>query len=1125
MLHLHRGERMDVLVDALADLLAEAPTDPLAPDVVAVPTRGVERWVAQRLSHRLGCDPLDGDGVCANVQLPSPGDLLHRVMVDVAQPGLREWEPGRLRWSLLATLDAARGVPVLSPLLDVVGAAADGRELRLLAASRLAAAFDRYAAERPQMLVDWGAGDDTDGAGSALDDDLRWQAELFRRVRARLGTPGPAECLDDVCAAIRADPSAVDLPQRLSVLGPTRLTTLQVRLLAALSVGREVHLWLAHASPGAWERLRPATRDAPAPLPRRRLEPSADQLELPLLAALGRDSLELQQRLRRLDVPAGDEHHPLAERPDTLLGALQRALRDDSAPAPVTGADSTVQVHACHGPSRQVEVLREVVVGLLADDPSLEPRDVVVMVPDIEHYAPLLSATFGLVEPGTEDPPAGPPRHPGQRLRVSLADRGLRQTNPVVAVAADLVDLVDGRLPAGQVLDLASSAPVRRRFELTDDDLERLRAWLGAAGVRWGLDAAHRSRAGLPGVVENTWRAGLDRLLLGVTTSEDGLPTTAGVLPFDDVGSADIGLVGRLADYLDRLARATDVLSGEQPLADWVVALLAAVESITAVPAADAWQPMALTRTLGDLVVEAGEYAASLPLGLGDLRALLADAVAGRPTRAGFRTGDLTVCSLAPMRSVPHRVVCILGLDDGVFPRSGALDGDDALARDPVVGERDVRSEDRQILLDALHAATDTLVLLYTGADPRTNEPRPPCVPLGELLDTLVTLTGDTGGDDREQARRGFVTRHPLQPFDPRNFVAGELGVARPFSFDPAALAGARRALGPRSEPEAVRDLRLPPLPTSEGDLPLDHLVAFVEHPVKAFLRQRLGVAVAGAGPAPVEDGLCAELEPLQRWAVADRLLQARLAGATATAAAAAERARGLLPPGPAGDDVLLERVALVEPIVAAYLDAALPGPAAVDVDAALGGRCVVGTVGGVQGTTVVRVTVSTLAARHRLRAWVQVLALTVSRPDLDWRGLVVGRGPRGAVGQYRVGPVGAQQAHDALAALVDLYERGMSMPLPLAPAAAEAYARRRAAGSSPHVAVTQARQVWTSGEREHGEAGDDAHALVWGRDAPFEVLLTADVPGLGEHAEGHAFGALSRLLWDGLLAAEAGPS
>lgn len=1154
MLRIHRAERVDTLVDALGRLLQVTPSDPFTPEVVAVPTRGMERWLSQRLSHLLGTSEGDGtalgtsastsgvgtvaglgaDGVCAHVDFPAPSRLVADVVATVSgeDPATSPWRPARLRWSVLAAVDEALELTpapaVLAPLFRYLDQALPGAERRLLAASTLADRFAAYGADRPAMLVDWAQGRDTDGLGDDLADDLCWQPDLFRRVRSRLGSPSPAERLDDVCDAIRSSPDAVGLPERLSVLGPTRLTLAELRVLAALSVERDVHLWLPHPSPAMWQKVAGQAAvsvgsSAPGLPPRRRDTDAAEQVEVTLLAGLGRDSLELQQRLAALDVPSTDERHDAAERPRTLLGALQQTLAEDRLkPIDAVALDRSVEVHACHGAARQVEVLREVIVGLLADDPTLQPRDIVVMVPHIEEFAPLISATFGLSNVSADSSPAVP-RHPGQRLRVRLADRSLRQTNPVLGVAADLLDLADARVTASEVLDLAATAPVRRRFGFSDEALERIRTWVAESGIRWGFDEDHRARAGLPGVIENTWRRGLDRLLLGVTMAEDAQQTVGGVLPFDDMGSQDAELAGTLAEYLDRLEGVLASLRRVQPVGDWMQSLNTALDLLTDVEPGEQVQDVVARGELGAIAADADEHAHDTRLAIGDMRALLSDRLAGRPTRASFRTGDLTVCSLVPMRAVPHRVVCILGLDDGAFPRAGHSDGDDVLARQPLVGERDVRSEDGQILLDALHSATETLVLCYSGSDPRSNADRPPCVPLGEILDTLVDLRAeDRPVADREQARRAIPVRHPLQPFDPRNFIAGRLGVDRPFSFDRHQLAGSTRALGTRQEPALPAELRLA-TEASEADLQLDELIRFAQNPAQDFLRRRLGVSPVRIEADEVNDMLSVQVDGLQRWSVADRLLQARISGVDPVRARDAERARGLLPPGGCAAEPLEQADTLAESVFADFQARGLPASRTVDVTAVVGSRTILGSVAGVRGTTATSLTVSRLAAKHRLRAWVHLLALTVTDPSQPWQSLVIGRNPSRSgrpVATFEVGPIEHGQAVRHLHRLVDMMTLGTQLALPCAPRSAEAYARHRLRSGSADRAVKAARQEWEPDRRTPGESAETAHELVWGEAAPLADLLDVSVPGLDLADEEHAFGALAMLVWAPLLAA-----
>ena len=321
-----------------------------------------------------------------------------------------------------------------------------------------------------------------------------------------------------------------------------------------------------------------------------------------------------------------------------------------------------------------------------------------------------------------------------------LADRALTQTNPLFGVAAQLLEIAGSRATASQVLDLAEAAPVRARFGFSDDNLETISQWVRQSGIRWGFDAAQRAPFGLDRFVHNTWRFGVDRILTGVAMSDDSQAWLGTALPLDDVGSNTVELAGRFAEFVDRLSRIAERLTGPQTLSDWLDALRDGVDLLTRVDANDAWQSSQLQREFSKILSEAGSRV-DTQMRLTDVRSMLAGHLAGRPTRANFRTGTLTVCTMVPMRSVPHRVVCLVGLDDGVFPRLETADGDDALAREPLTGERDIRSEDRQLLLDAICAATETLVVTYTGTDEHSGHHRPAAVPLLEVLDALDATT------------------------------------------------------------------------------------------------------------------------------------------------------------------------------------------------------------------------------------------------------------------------------------------------------------------------------------------------------------------------------------------------
>jgi exodeoxyribonuclease V gamma subunit len=781
VVHLHRAPRTDLLADSLGELLSVPLGDPFATEVVVVPARGVERWLSQRLSHRLGAADGRSDGICAGVDFRTPWSLF----AEIAGTGDEDpWAPESLTWPVLAAIDASLDEPWAVPLAQHLGhgdATEEGvrrRGRRLALARRLARLFAAYADQRPAVVADWSEGRDTDGLGGEIAEDLAWQPPLWRVVAGLVGGPTPVERQAATVARLKEAPGEFALPERVSLFGHTRLSTTDVELVAALGEHREVHLWLPHPSAALWEAL--AGLDGTVA---RTADRSHDAVGHPLLATLGRDTRELQRAMNGF---AGESIADGAFDADgRLLGWLQEDIRGntvgEAAARVLEPGDRSIQVHACHGEARQVEVLREVLLGLLEDDPTLEPRDVLVMCPDIETFAPLIEAGFGLGEM------TGETGHPAHRLRVKLADRSLTRTNPLLDVATRLLDLAGGRAGVSDVLDLAHLDPVRRRFGLNDDALEQLEDWAKDAGIRWGFDAEHREPFGLETYVANTWRFGMDRILTGVAMSEDSATWLDTTLPLDDVGSGSVELAGRFAELVDRLQQVTDELAGVHPLEHWLKVIEEGVAGLTSVSANDEWQPGQVTRELSRVRDAAAGHEVD-ELRLPDVRALLAARLAGRATRANFRTGTLTVSTLVPMRSVPHRVVCLLGMDDGVFPRVGITDGDDLLARDPQTGERDLRSEDRQLFLDALLAATETLVVTYTGANEYSGQPRPPAVPLGELLDALDATAVSADGTPVSTA---VTTRHPLQPFDPRNLTPGGLVAGHSFSFDRAAEAGA----------------------------------------------------------------------------------------------------------------------------------------------------------------------------------------------------------------------------------------------------------------------------------------------------------------------------------------------
>ena len=338
---LHRAPRADHLVDGLAGMLRAPLPDPFAQELVLVPARGVERWLSQRLSHRLGHGPGHEDGVCAGVELRSPASLVAEVT------GTRDddpWAPDALVWPLLGVVDAHAGEPWCRALSLHLGHGQTGEEgelrrgRRYAVARRLARLFASYAVQRPSLLAAWEAHQDTDGAGGVLAPDLSWQPELWRRLAAAVAVPTPVERHRSVLDDIRRRPEALDLPERFSLFGHTRIPVTEVELLAALGERRDVHLWLPHPSPALWEALTDLRGGVP-----RVEDVSHDRVHHPLLASLGRDLRELQRGLQGV-VEVGSGFDTVAAQPaQPTRGAAQPAqpTRGGWATCATAGGDRT----------------------------------------------------------------------------------------------------------------------------------------------------------------------------------------------------------------------------------------------------------------------------------------------------------------------------------------------------------------------------------------------------------------------------------------------------------------------------------------------------------------------------------------------------------------------------------------------------------------------------------------------------------------------------------------------------------------------------------------------------------------------------------------------------------------
>lgn len=1060
MLEIHTAGRIETLVDRLAvqlsrppNGLGEASWDPLTPEWIAVPSEGMRRWLHLDLARRLGASVGHGDGIIANVVSAHPSSLRQAVLAAARSvTGVREltgdpWRIEALTWSILAELHAAPFLPtdgVVAEQLRRIGAPQEGMS-RWARARHIAELFDRYHVHRADMVHRWSTGDDVDGTGRPLDESHRWQPELWRRVADRTGVPSPPAQLVEQMDRLHLRTSSLDLPPRLVVFG---LSVLPggvgfMDLAQAVGASRDVQLYMVEPSPEASRRIA-ATVGTPPDTSRSRAEDRTWRVvDHPLLRSWGRLQRESTVLLADAHRQGMGEAHHLSDGHDpalgrhTMLGRLQSDLRADTAPradmVPDAG-DQTIRLHSAHGLARQVEVLRDILLHLLEDESlGLCEDDIIVMSPAIAQIAPVVHAVLG---PSTERMSAAGAT-PGLRYRIT--DRSLRRSVPLLDVLERTLALVSGRFDVVTVLDLLASTPVRTRFRFSDDDVALIGDWASRTRVRWGLDEHHRELNGIPAEFDtNTWRAAMERLLLGSALGTDSQlgPGEVVALPID---GSDVALAGRLADCLWRLEQLSEAASLPRPIAEWGEILRDAAERLFAVPDEESWQLDWLGRLISSLEEDAAEDPAAsvLPISFLDLRRAVASLVGQVPGRTDFFRGGVTFASMSSMRGVPFRVVVLLGVDQPAFGVSYP-DGDDLTAAAPLLGDRDPRGESRQSMLDAVLSARDRLVLIREGRDVRTNQVVPMAVPVAELVDAVLASVVP---DERQAVERILETEHPRQAFDESAFRPGALAPG-PWSFDAVAHRGAlsRRSRRPSGSSAPISGLLAP---AGDDAIELADLHSFLRDTSGHFARRRLGVRF----PSKIESPsvmVPLDISGLDRYDVGSRLLEWLLDGGEFAEWLRLERRLGTLGPGALGDSTLEQVRSAVGSIVDQANRAGVGAerrPIPIEVRAPSGER-IVGMVEdrlvGDPGPALI--TYSSERPVHRLRIWLDLVVATLADPSLTWRAVAIAKHPSKPVAvttELRLrgsDPERQDHAVDALEVVLDCYRRGAVEPLPLFP-------------------------------------------------------------------------------------------
>lgn len=1006
-LHLIKSNRMEVLLDELATVVRAPLASPFVQETIVVQSRGMQRWLAMQLASRLG--------VWGNCRYPFPNalvDQLLRLVVGKAE-GPDLFNRDCLTWRIMALLPELAARPDGATIARYLTGSDSERRLFQLAGT-VADLFDQYTLFRPDLLTRWEKGK-----------DKGWQPELWRRLtagcsarhrgqlRAQFHTLGPVVL------------ASAPLPERLSLFGISYLPPFHLEALAELARVRELHIFLLTPCAEYWGDLRPRQTGVN-----------------PLLASFGRLGREFGEQLLAVEAPVMERECFVANDGTRLLAMVQDdilTLRDRGEGELITlpAAAINIHVHACHSPLREAEVLKDQLLALLQADPKLLPEEILVITPDIEAYAPAIAAVFG-----TSD---GSPAIP-----FAIADRSFRHDQRLADALLALLQLAGSRVPVGPTVDLLEIQAVRRRFGLVESDLALIRDWLVAGRVRWGLDGTDRVAAGFPAYGEHSWRAGLDRLLLGLALAPGAEPW-GGILPAVDLAGDQARLLGRFGDFIDWLTASIGELRRPATPMSWAARLQRLVQEFLQPFGEEESEQADLLLTLGSLAeaqsVAGYDRTLSLTMVTDWLRHRLEREVGSR----GFLAGGVTFAALLPMRSIPFKVVALIGMNEGVFPRRDRAAGFDLMAADRRPGDRSLRDEDRYLFLEALLSARQHLHLSYVGQSAKDGSAIPPAVPVSELLEYLRRgyRLADGGEGSLDEL---LITRHRLQPFSPAYFQPdGPL-----FTFDSNLQEAVATMNAGRHAP--LPFMAAPLSPGEPGVLAVSDLLRCFANPARFFLERRLGL-ILKSPKAVATDREPFMLDSLDDYGLQQQLTRLLLAGADPEPFRRRVRADGLLPPGRQGDLAYASLLQKATSFVAAVQAATGPLPASVPVEVHLhvGDTLLCGTIDAVHSDLLLRYRPAKLAAKDQLALWLEFLLLSAAADTPPDRALLV----------MRDKTVSFRRPADPLALLTHLvaaYQRAQTQPLPFFPATSLAFVE------GGKVAI-----AWEGTEYHRGDAADRA--------------------------------------------------
>ena len=849
MFNIYKSNKMENLMDALTSVLGKVPDNPMVPEWIGIQSRGMKQWITMQMAKKFG--------ICANMHFLFPRQMVDQIFTSFKPPENQVDQEDHHEslnedfffWSVMKLINETRSQKSMSGIQTYIKEDETGKKLYQLS-MKIAKVFDDYQVYRPHMLTQWQKGRQNNQSCEILKDPVaQWQAELWRKAVSKepqnhLAFKAMLFLKEFSSKTINMD----NLPSRMSFFGISALPAIFLQVFEKMSEIMDINLFVLTPSDQFFFDIKSERQIGKIAL---RQETSIDpgslyyEMTNPLLSSLGTSGKGFHSCLESFNYnePLDDLFQdPIDEtdKSDTMLAYLQsdilnlvhREQGHKDPPVTIAASDTSVCIHACHSPMREAQVLKDLLLNEFEKDPDLAPHDIIVMMPDIEAYAPFIESVFTLETP----------------LPFSISDRRKRSESEPLDAFLKILALKNSRLEPKQVLDLLLSESIAKKFNITFDEISMIEKMVEDAGILWGRDADHRETLGLPPFEENTWQFGLQRLFMGMAMPESQEVPIQDILPCQSFEGLDLEVLGKFAAFCHTLFSGLETLAGQNTIGKWCKALKKIVISLMDQNFKNEEDLVYLNQTIGQLKEDAQKAGFKDLVSFEMIFSLIEQKLDQNISQGNFLAGNITFCNIMPMRSIPFKIVVLMGMDEKSFPRKAFSPGFNLIKKYPEAYDKIERDEDRYLFLETLLSARSKFIITYTGISIQDNSKIPCAGVISELMDTMDQSFIFQQGE--------YHFFHPLHPFNEEYFnPAGSF-----FSFSKDNCKIAKALSLNRSEPDRIKPDGSEPdrsesrlfvqsshrAASKEAPLTiaLDQIIRFFKNPVEWYMKEGLNIKI-----------------------------------------------------------------------------------------------------------------------------------------------------------------------------------------------------------------------------------------------------------------------------------------